>query len=225
MKLTQEDMTLLRENPTAFLVKAYLCSDNTPSTRECAELLGLSHSTCFRLMKRFGFGKHETKGETAGETKKTTKTKTSKAAAETPNETPNETPRHPAKPAPLTHYKEVFNQYYRQLSNGIDFYWSAKEVKALDMLTKKIAAGMKEKGLNTTEETLSHSLRLLLSIISDPWILDNFTPSIINSKYNAIITTYHRNKGRASQRGASKQQAELDAFKRAIAAKRREMGG
>lgn len=231
MKLTKEEIDLLKTDKTAFLVKAYLSIDDTPSTRECASILGISHSTCYRLMARLGGGKNggvRNRSETPNETPKPRRTKGSKAVGETPNETPNETllkqQKPPKEASSMVLYKQVFEERYRELT-GVDFYWEPKQVKALkDLVEKKIAFGMRSKGNDPTPSALTDNLKILLGIISDPWILKNYTPAIINSKYSEIIATHNSNARRPATTDRERKQADLQDFRTALDDKRKEYG-
>lgn len=235
MKLTKEDIDLLKTDKVAFLVKAYLSIDDTPSTRECASILGISHSTCYRLMARLGGGKSggvrnksETANETPFETQKPRRAKGSKAVSETPFETANETllkqQKPPKEASSMALYKQVFEDKYRELT-GVDFYWEPKQVKALkDLVEKKIAFGMRSKGNDPTPSALTDNLKLLLGIISDPWILKNYTPAIINSKYSEIIATHNSNARRTATTDRERKQADLQDFRTALDDKRKEYG-
>lgn len=235
MKLTKEDIDLLKTDKVAFLVKAYLSIDDTPSTRECASILGISHSTCYRLMARLGGGKSggvrnrsETPNETPFETAKSRRAKGSKAVSETPFETPNETllkqQKPPKEASSMALYKQVFEERYRELT-GVNFYWEPKQVKALkDLVEKKIAFGMRSKGNDPTPSALTDNLKLLLGIISDPWILKNYTPAIINSKYSEIIATHNSNARRTATTDRERKQADLQDFRTALDDKRKKYG-
>lgn len=243
MKLTKEDIDLLKTDKVAFLVKAYLSIDDTPSTRECASILGISHSTCYRLMSRLGGGKSggvrnksetpfETANETHSETQKPRRAKGSKAVSETANETPFETQNEtllkqqkpPKEASSMALYKQVFEDKYRELT-GVDFYWEPKQVKALkDLVEKKIAFGMRSKGNDPTPSALTDNLKLLLGIISDPWILKNYTPAIINGKYSEIIATHNSNARRTATTDRERKQADLQDFRTALDDKRKEYG-
>ena len=86
-----------------------------------------------------------------------------------------------------TKLKQIFDEGYNKMF-GEDFYWSAKEVKALTEITDKLKFKMKAKNIEISDDQIINSFTAFLNNITDKWILQNFSPSIINSKFNEIIT-------------------------------------
>ena len=86
-----------------------------------------------------------------------------------------------------TKLKQVFDDGYYKLFDE-KFYWSAKEVKALTLISNKLKFKMKNKNVEINDDQIINSFTLFLNNITDKWILQNFSPSIINSKFNEIIT-------------------------------------
>lgn len=105
----------------------------------------------------------------------------------------------------------AFEAYYRERT-ALSFCWSEREHKALTELRDKIRQGLTDEGLPLTPEATTQNFRLLLSIISDPWILKNLSLSIINTKYNEIRATYAQQQRQGRQSRAS---YELDEIERA----------
>ncbi len=81
--------------------------------------------------------------------------------------------------------KSLFLEYYKR-TKGFDFYWSPKEASALNQVYEKIRFSISSNGI--TDVTIPDSFSALLESISDKWILENMTVSIINSKYNELIS-------------------------------------
>lgn len=105
----------------------------------------------------------------------------------------------------------AFEAYYRERT-ALSFCWSEREHKALTELRDKIRQGLKDEGLPLTPEATTQNFRLLLSIISDPWILKNLSLSIINTKYNEIRATFAQQQRQGRDKRAS---YELDEIERA----------
>jgi len=70
-----------------------------------------------------------------------------------------------------------------------NYYWEGKDGKALNSLIDKIGYRLREAGMDVTEQTMADSLRAILGRAKeDKWIRENFSVSIINSKFNEITT-------------------------------------
>lgn len=90
--------------------------------------------------------------------------------------------------------KELFNEakkkffdFYKN-KTGEDYYFTAKDAGNLKQLIKKIEFKLKEKNVPQKKEKVVESLEIILNRIQDKWILDNLSISIVNSKFNEIIT-------------------------------------
>lgn len=89
--------------------------------------------------------------------------------------------------------KQFFLNCY-QSKTGSDFYWEVKDAVALNTLLKKISAKVREKFPNLENESAEFGEKLLsgyqiiLTNIKDKWILDNYSLTIINSKFNEIYS-------------------------------------
>jgi hypothetical protein len=91
--------------------------------------------------------------------------------------------------SPTSRMREIFNEFYMQVT-GESFYWSAKEMKALKDISAKIEFSLKNKGRGYGTEDILSAFPGLLHCISDPWLIQHLSPSIISSKYNEIISSY-----------------------------------
>lgn len=92
--------------------------------------------------------------------------------------------------APL---KETFMNFYSLMFNS-EYYWEAKDSVAIKAISKKLQKAAKDKGLDDTPENIATNFGILLNNISDKWILDHMAPTLINSKYNEIISTIKQKK-------------------------------
>ena len=92
--------------------------------------------------------------------------------------------------APL---KECFMNFY-SLMFGSEYYWEAKDSVAIKGISKKLTKAANDKGLDNTPENIAGNFQILLENISDKWILDHMAPTLINSKYNEIISTIKQKK-------------------------------
>lgn len=229
MKLSKEEEALFLSNRPAFLVKVYLTIDPTPTIRECAKAVGLSPSYCGELMASLGWQSPRAKGQKTdkradklADTQSVCTSAIERGVADKRADKLADKKR-TKPPSDLTLYKQVFEERYRSLT-GLDFYWEPKHIKALkELVEQKIAFGMKSKGNTPTTESLCINLGTFLSLISDPWILSNYTPSIINSKYSEIIATHNAKRTTpTTERG--RKERDLQDFRSALADKRQEYG-
>lgn len=195
MNLTREEFELLLHHRAEFLIRAYHSHNPHCSLRACARDLGLSPSTCYRILKKL-------KAETE---------------AQKPSLKPKPKPRSKASsrakaqaPSLSAQMKAIFDKHYHELTQQ-EYYWTAKEMTALKAIGQKLTKGMQDKGISPSPEELCKNFRLLLSIIEDDWILKNLSPAIINSKYNDIRTQYARR-----QQGAGKKRTSFDDFRKLV---------
>lgn len=186
MLLSDDEKDLLSKDYKAFLLKAFMLLDKPPSSRQCAEMLGMSPSACYRMMKMYESERREELPPPKSNSKQEVKAKPKSKTKE---------------PTLTTKLRGVFDNFYREHTE-MEFYWNAKEMTAIKSVGDKVKKGMIDKDIIPTDEGIVENFKLLLSIIRDPWILSNLSPSIINSKYNEIRTAYFNStKGRAN--GAS----------------------
>ena len=83
-----------------------------------------------------------------------------------------------------TRYKSMFND---------SFVWSAKEGKAINGIIQKLQFKMKKKGTEITDDQTKLSFKVFLDNITDKWILANYSPTTLNSKFNEIISQIYAN--------------------------------
>lgn len=109
-------------------------------------------------------------------------------------------------------FKVIFEAYYLELKKE-KYYWTAKDAGKCKSLSAKLLFKIKEKSSAKKEswdEDIKEGFKYLLSIVKDPWILDNLSMSIIDSKFNEIIA----NNGKAKPTTNSKQEELRDFLQR-----------
>lgn len=97
-----------------------------------------------------------------------------------------------------TKLKNIFSERYTELF-GESFYWEVKQTAAIKSIAKKLQFKMQSKGIEITDEQTEISFKVFLENINDKWILANYSPAIINSKFNDIITQIYASKRQSSE--------------------------
>nr|DAU00387.1 MAG TPA: hypothetical protein [Caudoviricetes sp.] len=184
MRLSKEEIMLLESDPQAFLIKAYLSAFPNASIRKMEDVLKINRGKIHRV----------TANVTANVTAKPAPAKGKLAECVTASVTAsvtNSPAQDPEKKeaSPTSRMREIFNEFYMQVT-GEGFYWSAKEMKALKDISAKIEFSLKNKGRGYGTEDILSAFPGLLHCISDPWLIQHLSPSIISSKYNEIISSY-----------------------------------
>lgn len=184
MRLSKEEIMLLESDPQAFLIKAYLSAFPNASIRRMEDVLKINRGKIHRV----------TANVTANVTAKPAPAKGKLAECVTASVTAsvtNSPAQDPEKKeaSPTSRMREIFNEFYMQVT-GEGFYWSAKEMKALKDISAKIEFSLKNKGRGYGTEDILSAFPGLLHCISDPWLIQHLSPSIISSKYNEIISSY-----------------------------------
>lgn len=82
----------------------------------------------------------------------------------------------------------LFEDYFK-ITFSSDYYWTPKDAGAMSQLLKKINFSRKQKGMSTDDDSMVKALRAFLDSIKDTWILEHFSVTIINSKYNEIVAS------------------------------------
>ena len=177
MKLTKDEVALLDKDPKGLLVRAYKLHYPEMSTREVAKRVGLSKTQVHRILAGDG----------------------------TPDGTPNGTANGTARPTLTALLKPIFESFFKSRTN-MDFVWCAKEMKSLKDFGEKLRASIKAKDNPHDDEHIASALPIFLSKIDDPWVLSHLSPSILNSKYNELIS--HISRQRTLTRAEERQQAD-----------------
>ena len=199
MKLTKDEVALLDKDPKGLLVRAYKLHYPEMSTREVAKRVGLSKTQVHRILAGDGTPNGTADG-TADGTAKPAPPKGKPAKRGTPNGTADGT----ARPTLTALLKPIFESFFKSKTN-MDFVWSAKEMKSLKDLGEKLRASIKAKDNPHDDEHIVSALPIFLSKIDDPWVLSHLSPSILNSKYNELIS--HISRQRTLTRAEERQQA------------------
>ena len=207
MKLTKDEVALLDKDPKGLLVRAYRQHFPEMSTREVAKRVGLSKTQVHRIFAQDGTPDGTPNGTadgTADGTAKPAPQKGKLAKRGTPDGTPNGTADGTARPTLTTLLKPIFESFFKSRTN-MDFVWSAKEMKSLKDFGEKLRASIKAKDNPHDDEHIASALPIFLSKIDDPWVLSHLSPSILNSKYNELIS--HISRQRTLTRAEERQQA------------------
>jgi hypothetical protein len=199
MKLTKDEVALLDKDPKGLLVRAYKLHYPEMSTREVAKRVGLSKTQVHRIFAQDG-----TPDGTADGTAKPAPPKGKLAKRGTPDGTPDGTADGTARPTLTALLKPIFESFFKSKTN-MDFVWSAKEMKSLKDFGEKLRASIKAKDNPHDDEHIASALPIFLSKIDDPWVLSHLSPSILNSKYNELIS--HISRQRTLTRAEERQQA------------------
>ena len=122
----------------------------------------------------------------------------------TPDGTPNGTADGTKRTTLTALLKPIFESFFKSRTN-MDFVWSPKEMKSLKDFGEKLRASIKAKDNPHDDEHIASALPIFLSKIDDPWVLSHLSPSILNSKYNELIS--HISRQRTLTRAEERQQA------------------
>lgn len=204
MKLTKDEVALLDKDPKGLLVRAYRQHFPEMSTREVAKRVGLSKTQVHRILAGDGTPDGTPNGTVDG-TAKPAPQKGKLAKRGTPDGTPNGTADGTARPTLTALLKPIFESFFKSRTN-MDFVWCAKEMKSLKDFGEKLRASIKAKDNPHDDEHIASALPIFLSKIDDPWVLSHLSPSILNSKYNELIS--HISRQRTLTRAEERQQAD-----------------
>lgn len=83
--------------------------------------------------------------------------------------------------------RKLFEERYQALFSS-RYYWSAKDAGNMSSLLKKLKFQREKKNLPIDDQGVLNALRYLLDSITDGWILENFSVTNINSKFNEIVS-------------------------------------
>ena len=92
------------------------------------------------------------------------------------------------RPNPLnSEARKLFEERYQVLFSS-SYYWSAKDAGNMSSLLKKLKFQREKKNLPIDDQGVLNALKYLLDSITDGWILENFSVTNINSKFNEIVS-------------------------------------
>lgn len=82
--------------------------------------------------------------------------------------------------------KKIFSERYYELFNAT-YYWKAKDAGACEQLIKQVKSLLRTRSPDFTDENVIETARYIISNITDKWILEHFSMTVINSQFNEII--------------------------------------
>ena len=97
------------------------------------------------------------------------------------------------------HFRETFSEEY---------YWTAKDGSAMKQLLGKLEFQRRQKEMPVDEASLLYAFQVFLSSIREKWICENFSLTVINSKFNEIISQARNGKNSSTFRTAYPSTAE-----------------
>lgn len=210
MKLSKEDIALLDADPKAFLVAAFFTAHPDASRREAARRLGIPESSFRR--RHCGAQSGAVNGAQNGAVngaRKSPKKELVTADCGAQSGAANGAVNPPTLTARL---KPTFDDFFRSVTDQ-DFYWSPKEMKALQSLGAQLRHSIHAKGNPDTDADVALAFPAFLQLISDPWILSHLSPSTLSSKYNEILASF-RAKPLSRQDQQSRNAADLAQFRK-----------
>ena len=83
--------------------------------------------------------------------------------------------------------KEIFENFYSSKFKTNYIFTGAKDATNLKSLLTKIATKVKESEMEVTEENQLNGFKHYLESITDRWVLDNLSISLVNSKFNELF--------------------------------------
>lgn len=96
-------------------------------------------------------------------------------------------PAKPKRPKGLnTNARKAFEEYFRN-TFGEEYYWTAKDAGNMSQLLQKLTFSREQKQMSVDDASVLYALQVFLSSVKDGWLLENFSVTNLNSKYNEII--------------------------------------
>ena len=135
------------------------------------------------------------------------------------------------RPNPLnSEARKLFEERYQALFSS-NYYWSAKDAGNMSSLLKKLKFQREKKNLPIDEQGVVNALKYLLDSITEGWILENFSVTNINSKFNEIVSQImarkqeHGNTKHTDGAKAREQQTDREIMEYARSAFRKDVFG
>ena len=135
------------------------------------------------------------------------------------------------RPNPLnSEARKLFEDRYQALFSS-NYYWSAKDAGNMSSLLKKLKFQREKKNLPIDDQGVLNALKYLLDSITDGWILENFSVTNINSKFNEIVSQImarkqeHGNTKHTDGAKAREQQTDREIMEYARSAFRKDVFG
>ena len=83
--------------------------------------------------------------------------------------------------------KNKFKERYFEIFDA-EYYWTAKDASACEQLIKKVSSVIRSRSPAFTDQQVVDASSYIFRNITDPWLLQNFSMTIINSKFNEIVS-------------------------------------
>lgn len=97
----------------------------------------------------------------------------------------------------------VFEEDYRSKFQT-SYYFEKRDFPALKNLRDKLSFKLRAANLTDTDEDILENFKTFLAKINNTWVLEHFTPCIINSKFNELVAQIKTNSnGNGKQKGCS----------------------
>lgn len=135
------------------------------------------------------------------------------------------------RPNPLnSEARKLFEERYQALFSS-NYYWSAKDAGNMSSLLKKLKFQREKKNLPIDDQGVLNALKYFLDSITDGWILENFSVTNINSKFNEIVSQImarkqeHGNTKHTDGAKAREQQTDREIMEYARSAFRKDVFG
>lgn len=111
--------------------------------------------------------------------------------------------------------KEFFLGWYKEAYQD-SYYWIAKDSVSIKRIIKKIEFKVKEKnGLEPTNDQILKAFEIIITNISDDWILANLSVSLIDSKLNQLVNQLRNTSKSKQNEKQSKANTAFDNYDRA----------
>lgn len=105
--------------------------------------------------------------------------------------------------------RKAFEGHFRN-TFGEEYYWTAKDAGNMSQLLRKLTFSREQKQLPVDDDSVLYALQVLLSSVKDGWLLENFSVTNLNSKYNEIVAQAKNGKNQSHY--PNKQEANEYAF-------------
>ena len=135
------------------------------------------------------------------------------------------------RPNPLnSEARKLFEERYQALFSS-NYYWSAKDAGNMSSLLKKLKFQREKKNLPIDDQGVLNAMKYLLDSITDGRILENFSVTNINSKFNEIVSQImarkqeHGNTKHTDGAKAREQQTDREIMEYARSAFRKDVFG
>lgn len=105
--------------------------------------------------------------------------------------------------------RKAFEGHFRN-TFGEEYYWTAKDAGNMSQLLRKLTFSREQKQLPVDDDSVLYALQVFLSSVKDGWLLENFSVTNLNSKYNEIVAQAKNGKNQSHY--PNKQEANEYAF-------------